>query len=76
MSNFGSSKDLARCLDTNYLPRTHVCGLSQADGIWVTHVAEQMTGMEIGRRKTGNHWGHQKRAEKSEKMRRKPAPGR
>ena len=50
--------------------------MSHADGIWVAHVAEEVSGMETRRRKTGNHWGHQKRAEKSEKMRRKPAPGR
>ncbi len=27
--------------------------MSHADGIWVAHVAEQVTGMETHRRKTG-----------------------
>jgi len=30
--------------------------LSQADDIWVAYFAEQMTGMETRRRKTGNQW--------------------
>ena len=47
-------KDLARRRETKYLARTQVCWFSQADDIWVTHFADQMTGMETRRRKMGN----------------------
>ena len=46
-------KDLFRHQETKMLAGTQVYALFHAGGVWVSHVVEQVRGMETRRRKAG-----------------------